>query len=76
MKNTLVAKDQIYTQGNNHKTITTTCVSRGGPRKWKSSNDDHSLAPEVKETHTNMLWEQKRNNPLAATKTVVQPLIL
>ena len=30
----------------------------GDPRKWKSSNDDHSLAPEVKETHNNMLWEQ------------------
>ena len=28
----------------------------GGPRKWKSSNDDHSLAPEVKETRNSMLW--------------------
>ena len=44
-----------YTGG----TITTiTCVARGGPRKWKSSNDD--LAPEVKDTHNNMLWEKRK----------------
>ena len=58
VKNILVAKDEIYTRRNNNKTTTTTCVSRGGPRKWKSSNDDYSLAPEVKETRNNMLWEK------------------
>ena len=44
--------------GRGTTTKTITCVSRRGPRKWKSSNDDHLLAPEVKETHNNMLWEK------------------